>query len=178
MDNLLSPPDDPSAEGGHRTEHDKVFLLPVQTRPSSTTPLPISAERVAKLLQDAGYKGNIVETETRTFVESSAEGWKFRVYFFDDRSQSTDYPASFMLSSGWSIDSKDADATFKAANIFNTQFRYLKAYVVVDEEYAYTEAEMSQFCPDGISNDGFNAFLDMFINLRQSYVSICRELRK
>jgi hypothetical protein len=58
------------------------------------------------------------------------------------------------------------------------KFRYLKAYVVSEEEYTYTETEMSQYCPEGLSDDGFKALLDMFINLRQSYVAICREMRK
>lgn len=159
-------------------EH-KVILLPVQNRHTSSTPQPISAERIADLLQAGGYKGSIVETETRRYVESSAEGWKFRVYFFDDGAAKNSHtPTSLMLSAGWGLDQSDIDIISRAANTFNMKFRYLKAYVVNDEEYAYTEAEMSQFCPDGLSDDEFNAFLDMFINLRQSYVSICGEMRK
>lgn len=168
-----------ASEGREHAEDDKVILLPIQARPSSGVPLPISVERIAELLQNAGYKGVIVETEDRTFVESSAEGWKFRVFLYDDRkSGSNDYPTSIMLNAGWGLDRADAEAIYKAANIFNMKFRFLKAYVVVEDEYTYTEAEMSLFCPDGLSGDTFNAFLEMFINLRQSYVSICRESLK
>lgn len=179
MENVIDPSEVCPEDGNESSEYHKVILLPVQNRFSSSTPLPVSAERIARLLQDAGYKGSIVETELRTFVESSAEGWRFRIYFFDDNfSDVTDHPTSIMLSAGWGLDQKDVEMISKAANIFNMKFRYLKAYVVAGEEYTYTEAEMSQFCPGGLSDDTFNAFLNMFINLRQSYVSICREFLK
>jgi hypothetical protein len=159
-------------------EH-KVILLPVQNRHSSSTRHPVSAERIAQLLQEGGYKGSIIETETRKYVESGAEGWKFRIYFFHDGvSENSEGATSLMFNSGWGMDPGDAEITLKAANIFNMKFRYLKAYVVSEENYTYTEAEMSQFCPDGLSDDEFNSQLEMFINLRQSYVAVCRELRK
>ena len=157
----------------------RVILLPIQNRHSSTTRYPISAERIALLLQECGYKGSVVETETRKFVESSAEGWKFRIHFFNDgQSEEASDLTSLMFSAGWGLDPKDAEVTLKSTNIFNMKFRYLKAYVVSEDEYTYTETEMSQYCPDGLSDDGFKALLDMFINLRQSYVTICREMRK
>lgn len=159
-------------------EH-KVILLPVQNRQTSSTPLPVSPERIAQLLQVGGYKGQIIERDNGSFIESSAEGWKFRVIFFYDRSSNSNpHPTSLMLTAGWALDHDDTEIITKAANIFNMKFRYLKAYVVSDEEYTYTEAEMSHYCPNGMSDDDFNAYLDLFINLRQSYVSICREVRK
>ena len=173
--NMSNSEEEPITE----SNNNKVILLPVQNRHPSNTLRPLSPERIAQLLQDNGYKGSVIETDTRTFVESSAEGWKFRVYFFNDlNSQEDDNITSLMFSAGWGIDPKDSEITLKSSNIFNTKFRYLKSYVVNEEEYSYTEAEMSQFCPEGLSDDGFRVLLDMFINLRQSYVTICRELRK
>lgn len=179
METVVSMSDAADNEAVEGDKPNKVILLPIQNRHSSNTRYPISAERIALLLQESGYKGSVVETETRKFVESSAEGWKFRVYFFNDgQSEEESEFTSLMFSAGWGIDPKDAEVTLKSSNIFNMKFRYLKAYVVSEEEYTYTETEMSQYCPEGLSDDGFKALLDMFINLRQSYVAICREMRK
>ena len=160
-------------------DENNIIKLNVIKKSAGNIAKPISAERIAELLQNTGYKGSIIETETRRFVESSAEGWKFRVYFFNDgQTEGAEDLTSIMFNSGWGMDPKDAEITLKSANIFNMKFRYLKAYVVSEDEYTYTETEMSQYCPDGLSDDGFKALLDMFINLRQSYVTICREMRK
>lgn len=164
-------------EVSEQIDDHKVVLLPVQNRHSSSTPYPLTQERVASLLQSAGYKGEIIETEFRCYVESGAEGWKFRVYFFDDNStKSGEQKNSIMFNSGWGITAEKVPDLLKAANVFNAKFRYLKAYVVTEEEYSYTESEMSVFGGDGLSDDAFIAALEMFLNLRQSYVSICREM--
>lgn len=174
MDRVIDVDGVTQAEQNSDAQSQKVVLLPVPKRHDAGFPLPPSPERMAELLQNAGYKGIIIEDDHRRLVESSAEGWKFRVYFYGDRSSETDeHFTSFMFTSGWSLSQEDVGNALKSANIFNMKFRYLKAHVVSGDDYAYTEAEMSQFCPDGISDDQFIALLEMFINLRQSYVTIC-----
>lgn len=81
METVVSMSDAGDNEAIEGDKPNKVILLPIQNRHSSNARYPISAERIALLLQESGYKGSVVETETRKFVESSAEGWKFRVYF-------------------------------------------------------------------------------------------------
>lgn len=179
MDTVIDAQVIRDAVSDETTEEHKVILLPVQNRQTSTTPMPVTPARIAQLLQAGGYKGQIIERDNGSCIESSAEGWKFRVIFYYDHSSDTNpHPTSLMLTAGWALDPDDAAIITKAANIFNMRFRYLKAYVVSEEEYTYTEAEMSHYCPNGMSDDDFNAYLDLFINLRQSYVSICREVRK
>jgi hypothetical protein len=179
MDSLFDGTDVTQPEQACEARNQKVVLLPVSKRHSAETPLAPSPERMAELLQNAGYKGYVIEDEYRRFVESSAEGWKFRVYFYGEHAKDTgDRFNSFMFTSGWSLQQEDIANALNSANIFNVRFRYLKAYVVSGDDYAYTEAEMSQFCPDGVSDYQFISFLEMFINLRQSYVTIFRETGK
>ena len=179
MDTIIDASAEIETENSEQQDAHKVILLPVKNRHTSNTPFPLTPERVAQILQEAGYKGNVIETETRRFVESGAEGTKFRIYFYDDVStKSGEQQYSIMFNTGWNIKKDEREDFLKAANIFNMRFRYLKAYVVSEDEYAYTEAEMSFFGADGLSDDGFIALLDMFLNLRQSYLSICREFVK
>lgn len=154
---------------------DNIILLPASKKSVGHIPKPISAERAAELLQNAGYKGKVEETETRVYVESASDGWKFRIYFFDDSPANASTPQlSLMLNSGWGVSKVDAQKMQENANIFNSRCRYAKAYVDGNEEYRYTEIEMSHFIIDGMTDDCFTAFVEMFLGLRRTYLNLCK----
>ena len=139
---------------------------------------PCSIERISSILQDAGYKAKIEGKDNRRYIMSGAEGWNFKITFYDDApSGSESNHTSFQFSSGWSIQPDDHVKISEAANAFNRQYRYAKAFVGGEEGYVYTELEMSHYCFDGISDEAFISFLDLFLGLRRWYVDLCKATR-
>jgi len=160
-----------------KEDADNIIQLPVPKKNVGHVTKPLTAERTAELLQNAGYRGKIEETSTRVYVESASDGWKFRVYFYDDSPADALSPQlSFMLNSGWSISQDDVEKIQQAANSFNRQCRYAKAYIDGNEEYRFTEIEMSHFILDGITDDCFFGYIDMFLGLRRTYLNLCKEM--
>ena len=139
---------------------------------------PCSIERISSILQDAGYKAKIEGKDNRRYIMSGAEGWNFKITFYDDApSGSESNHTSFQFSSGWSIQPDDHVKISEAANAFNRQYRYAKAFLGGEEGYVYTELEMSHYCFDGVSDEAFISFLDLFLGLRRWYVDLCKSMR-
>ena len=139
---------------------------------------PCSIERISSILQDAGYKAKIEGKDNRRYIMSGAEGWNFKITFYDDApSGSESNHTSFQFSSGWSIQPDDHVKISEAANAFNRQYRYAKAFLGGEEGYVYTELEMSHYCFDGVSDEAFISFLDLFLGLRRWYVDLCKSTR-
>ena len=139
---------------------------------------PSSLERIAHILQEAGYKAKISGDESFRFILSGADGWNFKITFHDDAPAGTEIrQESFQFSSGWTIQVEDLVKISEAANTFNRQYRYAKAFVGGNEGYVYTEVEMSHFCYDGVSDDAFISYLELFFYLRRSYVDLCKAVR-
>lgn len=137
-----------------------------------------SVVRMSQILQDAGYKAKIEGKDNRKYIMSGAEGWGFKITFYDDApSGSESNHTSFQFSSGWSIQPEDHVKISEAANAFNRQYRYAKAFVGGEEGYVYTELEMSHYCFDGVSDEAFISFLDLFLGLRRWYVELCKATR-
>jgi hypothetical protein len=137
-----------------------------------------SIDRISLILQDAGYKAKIEGKDNRRYIMSGAEGWSFKITFYNDAPSGSDTNhASFQLSAGWSIQLDDLVKISEAANAFNRQYRYAKAFVGGEEGYVYTELEMSHYCFDGISDEAFISFLDLFLGLRRWYVDLCKATR-
>ena len=139
---------------------------------------PCSVDRIASILQDAGYKAKIEGKDNRRYIMSGAEGWNFKITFYDDApSGSESNHTSFQFSSGWTIQPDDHVKISEAANAFNRQYRYAKAFLGGEEGYVYTELEMSHYCFDGVSDEAFISFLDLFLGLRRWYVDLCKSTR-
>lgn len=139
---------------------------------------PSSLERIAHILQDAGYKAKISGDENFRFIISGTDGWNFKITFHDDAPAGIETrQVSFQFSSGWTIQAEDLVKISEAANAFNRQYRYAKAFVGGNEGYAYTEVEMSHFCYDGVSDDAFISYLELFFYLRRTYVDLCKTIR-
>jgi hypothetical protein len=139
---------------------------------------PCSVDRISSILQDAGYKAKIEGKDNRRYIMSGAEGWNFKITFYDDApSGSESNHTSFQFSSGWSIQPDDHVKISEAANAFNRQYRYAKAFLGGEEGYVYTELEMSHYCFDGVSDEAFISFLDLFLGLRRWYVDLCKSMR-
>lgn len=139
---------------------------------------PCSIDRISSILQDAGYKAKNEGKDNRRYIISGAEGWNFKITFYDDApSASGSNHTSFQLSSGWTIQPDDHVKISEAANAFNRQYRYAKAFLGGEEGYVYTELEMSHYCFDGVSDEAFISFLDLFLGLRRCYVDLCKSTR-
>jgi len=140
---------------------------------------PSSLERISHILQEAGYKAKISGDENFRFILSGADGWNFKITFHDDAPAGSDVRhLSFQFSSGWSIQVDELTKISEAANAFNRQYRYAKAFVGGDEGYVYTEVEMSHFCFDGVSDEAFISYLELFFYLRRTYVDLCKAMRR
>jgi hypothetical protein len=62
---------------------------------------PSSLERIAHILQDAGYKAKISGDENFRFIISGADGWNFKITFHDDAPAGIETrQVSFQFSSG------------------------------------------------------------------------------
>ena len=139
---------------------------------------PSSIERIANILQETGCKAKISGNDHFKFIMSGSDGWNFKITFHDDAPAGADIRhESFQFSSGWSIQVEELAKISEAANAFNRQYRYAKAFVGGDEGYVYTEVEMSHFCYDGVSDEAFISFLELFFYLRRTYVDLCKAVR-
>jgi len=140
---------------------------------------PCSIDRISQILQDAGYKAKIEGKDNRRYIMSGAEGWNFKItFYYDAPSGSDSNHTSFQFSSGWSIQLEDLVKISEASNAFNRQYRYAKAFVGGEEGYVYTEIEMSHYCFNGVSDEAFISFLDLFLGLRRWYVDLCKATRR
>lgn len=86
----------------------------------------VTAEKFAKVLQDAGFRAEIVRGDKRPYIRTGLSGRRAAVYFYDCKDNTC---GSFQYSV---IFNKDAKYTIDFSNTWNTKRRYSKTYLDSD----------------------------------------------
>lgn len=128
---------------------------------------PITANRIASLLQEMGYRGKVIHGDNWCWVESSTNGVVFSVYSFSDKLADPDREGrSIQFDGGWGgLSAYDARRLLMACNRFNHDWRYAKATVVADKDRHSLTVKLDHHCPNGLADKEFYDVAEMFIRL-------------
>lgn len=128
---------------------------------------PVTLNRIARLMQEMGYRGKIAEGEDWCWVESATNGTKFNIYAFSDQLSDPDSEArSIQFDGGWGgLSSLDARRFVMLCNRFNHDWRYAKATISADQDRYSLTVKLDHYCPIGLTDDEFYAVADMYIRL-------------
>ena len=124
----------------------------------------VSAEAIAAFFQEEGYQAKIRKVEGRAWIDSAAEGQKFRIYLYgptktDDE---TTY-RNFMFDTGYGISlGTRIDLLTAYCNRFNHEYRFFKTFVVADDEGGYVGLQMDETSGWGIG--GIKHAFDFFLS--------------
>ena len=117
----------------------------------------VSCEAVAGFLQEEGYRAKI-HNDARTWIESGLVGLKFRIYFYSPFEIEGDtFYRNYMFDAGYAISlGSKVERLAVLCNEFNAEYRFLKAFIVPQEDGGYVALQMdesvSQAGLDGVKN--------------------------
>jgi hypothetical protein len=117
----------------------------------------VSAETIANFFQEEGYQAKIRKVEARAWIESAADGQKIRLYLYDPIELENELIyRNFMFDTGYSISrATRIDLLTAYCNLFNSEYRFLKTFVVKVEEGGYVALQMDETSGWGIEGIKF-----------------------
>lgn len=123
----------------------------------------VSAEAIAAFFQEEGYQAKIRKVEDRAWIDSAAEGQKFRLYLYGPTS--TDEGIiyrNFMFDTGYGISlATRVDLLTAHCNRFNHEYRFFKSFVMTDEDGGYVGLQMDETSGWGV--EGIKYAFDFFL---------------
>ena len=129
----------------------------------SETTCGVSAEAIAAFFQEEGYQAKIRKVEDRTWIESGADGLKFRLYLYGPTKmgEETIY-RNFMFDTGYCISlATRVDLLTGHCNRFNHEYRFFKTFVTTDDEGGYVGLQMDETSGWGV--EGIKFAFDFFL---------------
>ncbi len=111
----------------------------------------ITQEEMAALLRDAGYRAEIAQGKESRYIRTAMAGYKVAVYFYDC---TDDGCGALQLST---LFDKAPNLTIHAANDWNAQHRYARAYIDTSDDSFFFEYDFvltgvtTKFIKDNIS---------------------------
>ncbi|WP_375457850.1 YbjN domain-containing protein [uncultured Enterovirga sp.] len=115
----------------------------------------VTVEQVAKLLQDSGYRAEIVQGTRNRYIRSGLSGRRIAIYMYDCKEEAC---GSFQFSA---IFVKNPKYTLDFVNAWNKARRYAKAYLDNDGDLNF---EWDIDLDGGVTNDFLKTTILSFEN--------------
>lgn len=116
-------------------------------------------QSIASLMQKAGYRAKLVTDDGNPYLESSAEGANFTIFWQNCKEGRS--CEDLMLRSSYVRD-KEKPATLKTINDFNREFRFTRAYLDKDSDPVI---EMDIIFTDGLMDaKAFEEHIEIWSN--------------
>lgn len=123
----------------------------------------VSAEAIAAFFQEEGYQAKIRKVEDRAWIESAADGQKFRLYLYGPtKSGEETIYRNFMFDTGYGISlATRVDLLMRSCNRFNHEYRFFKTFVITDEDGGYVGLQMDETSGWGV--EGIKHAFEFFL---------------
>lgn len=133
---------------------------------------PVTATRIALLMQEMGYRGKVINGDDWCWVESATNGNKFSIYSFSaDLADPNSQARSIQFDGGWGgLSAFDARRFLMVCNRFNHAWRYAKATVLSNNDRYSLSVKLDHYCPNGLTDKEFYAVADMYIQLIEDMI--------
>jgi len=123
----------------------------------------ISAEVIAAFFQEEGYQAKIRKVEDRAWIESAADGQKFRLYLYGPtKTDDETIYRNFMFDTGYCISlATRVDLLTQYCNRFNGEYRFFKTFVMTEDGGGYVGLQMDETSGSGI--EGIKYAFEFFL---------------
>ena len=136
----------------------------------------VSAQYIARTLQEAGYRGKIETNGDCVYVHTAAEGWGFNIRFFNEiPSHAEQECESLQFWAFWPLADEAQEVVCRVANEFNCDMRYATAFVRNGDGKYWAEITMDHIAADGVTAKTFIDILQLFVDLRRNFFQRARE---